>query len=38
MQNTIVTLNGVNIHPFTSAQKLLDYVDQTKGLLVAINA
>lgn len=38
MPNDLVTLNGVNIHPFTSAQKLLDYVDQTKGLLVAINA
>lgn len=38
MPNNLVTLNGVNIHPFTSAQKLLDYVDQTKGLLVAINA
>lgn len=38
MPNDLVTLNGVNVHPFTSAQKLLDYVDQTKGLLVAINA
>lgn len=38
MPDDLVTLNGVNIHPFTSAQKLLDYVDQTKGLLVAINA
>ena len=38
MQRNIVTLNGVNIHPFASAQKLLNYVDHTKGLLVAINA
>ena len=38
MQSHLVVLNGVNIHPFPSVQHLLDYVDQTKGLLVAINA
>ena len=38
MQSHLVVLNGVNIHPFPSVQYLLDYVDQTKGLLVAINA
>lgn len=30
--------NGVKIYPFTSFQQLLDYVDEKKGILVAINA
>lgn len=33
-----VSLNGVNVFPFTSEQELLDYVEGHKGILVAINA
>lgn len=33
-----VELNGVKIYPFTSAKELLDFVDERKGLLVAVNA
>lgn len=33
-----ISLNGVKVYPFTSEQQLLDYVDQNKGILVAINA
>ena len=35
--NTIL-LNGIKIYPFTSVNELLDYVDDHKGILVAINA
>lgn len=33
-----VSLNGVEVMPFTSELELLDYVDRHKGILVAINA
>jgi len=33
-----VSLNGVEVMPFTSELQLLDYVDANKGILVAINA
>lgn len=33
-----VSLNGVEVMPFTSELELLDYVDAHKGILVAINA
>lgn len=38
MQDNRVELNGVKVHPFSSREELLDYVDQKKGILVAINA
>lgn len=33
-----VTLNGVQVYPFTSEDELLSYIDMHKGILVAINA
>ena len=33
-----VLLNGVKVFPFSSEQQLLSYVDEQKGILVAINA
>ncbi len=33
-----VTLNGVEVYPFSSDTELLHYVDTNKGVLVAINA
>lgn len=33
-----ISLNGVEVMPFTSEQQLLSYVDAHKGILVAINA
>lgn len=33
-----VSLNGVEIYPFDSEQQLLSFVDEHKGILVAINA
>ena len=33
-----VLINNVNIYPFTSQQELIEYVDEHKGILVAINA
>ncbi|MEG1007627.1 MAG: WecB/TagA/CpsF family glycosyltransferase [Bacteroides sp.] len=33
-----VSLNGVNVYPFSSEGKLLDYIDSHKGILIAINA
>lgn len=38
MQENRVSLNGVNVHPFSSEKELLDYVNDRKGILVAINA
>lgn len=32
------TFNGVNVYPFTSEAELLNYIDEKKGILVAINA
>ena len=37
-QHDTITINGVDIYPFDSADQLLDFVDQNKGILVAINA
>lgn len=33
-----VSLNGVEVYPYTSKQQLLEYVEAHKGILVAINA
>lgn len=33
-----IEVNGVRIYPFTSFEQLLGYVDEHKGILVAINA
>ncbi len=33
-----VSLNGVEVMPFTSESRLLDFVSENKGILVAINA
>ena len=33
-----VSLNGVEIYPFTTENELLTYIDENKGILVAINA
>ena len=33
-----VMLNGVGVFPFTHEGELLDYIDENKGILVAINA
>lgn len=33
-----VSLNGVEIYPFASTESLLQYIDENKGILVAINA
>lgn len=33
-----VSLNGVEVFPYTSEQQLLEYVEAHKGILVAINA
>lgn len=38
MQDKRVSLNGVKVHPFTSFEQLLGYVNGKKGILVAINA
>lgn len=38
MQDNRVVLNGVKVHPFSSHDELLTYVNQKKGILVAINA
>lgn len=33
-----ISLNGVEVYPFTSERQLLDFIDTHKGILVAINA
>ena len=33
-----VSLNGVEVFPYTSEQQLLEYVEEHRGILVAINA
>lgn len=38
MQDNRVEVNGVNIHPFSTFDSLLEYVNGRKGILVAINA
>lgn len=38
MEDKRVSLNGVMVHPFASAEELMQYVDSHKGILVAINA
>lgn len=38
MEDKRVNLNGVLVHPFASADELMEYVDGCKGILVAINA
>lgn len=38
MQENRVTLNGIKVYPFSSADELLQFVEERKGILVAINA
>lgn len=38
MQDNRVEVNGVKIHPFSTFDSLLEYVNGRKGILVAINA
>ncbi|WP_297905638.1 WecB/TagA/CpsF family glycosyltransferase [uncultured Parabacteroides sp.] len=33
-----VTVNGLKIYPFTSNQELIDFIEQEKGILVAVNS
>ena len=33
-----VTINGVEVFPFSSREQLMDYVDKNKSILIAINA
>lgn len=33
-----VTINGVDVFPFSSREELMDYVDKNKSILIAINA
>lgn len=33
-----IAINGVNVYPFSSENELLNYIDEKKGILVAINA
>lgn len=37
-ENDRVELNGVKVYPFSSAKQLLEFVDEHKGLLIAVNA
>lgn len=37
-ENSRVELNGMKVYPFTSVDQLVAYVDERKGLLVAVNA
>ena len=38
MNDNRIQLNGIKVHPFPSDSNLLEYVEQHKGILVAINA
>ena len=38
MTDITVSLNGINIYPFKTFEELLGYVNDRKGILVAINA
>ncbi len=38
MQRKSVSVNGVNIYPFSSFEDIIDYAKSKKGILVAINA
>lgn len=33
-----ISIRGVKVYPFASSDQLIDYVDQHKGILVAVNA
>lgn len=33
-----ITVNGVDIYPFRNSKDLIDHVDKSKGILIAINA
>ena len=33
-----ITINGVEVFPFSSREQLMDYVDKNKSILIAINA
>lgn len=33
-----ITLNGMKVYPFTSVSELLAFIDERKGILVAVNA
>lgn len=38
MQKRTVTLNGIEVYPFLSAEELLDFIEEQKKILVAVNA
>ena len=38
MTDNRVIINGVKIFPFTSGKEVVDYIDEHKGILIAINA
>lgn len=38
MDKDTVTVRGIEIHPFTDADKLIDYAFERKGILIAVNA
>ena len=38
MNDNRIQLNGIKVHPFPSDSSLLEYVEEHKGILVAINA
>ena len=38
MNINAITVNGVSVYPFSSTDELIDYVQDNKGILVAINA
>ena len=38
MNDDRISLNGIKVHPFSSDSCLLEYVEQHKGILIAINA
>lgn len=38
MKSKSTFINGIKVHPFPSDSSLLEYVEEHKGILVAINA
>lgn len=33
-----VTIRGVELYPFSSVDEIIDFADENKGILVAVNA
>ena len=38
MKSKSIFIKGIKVHPFPSDSSLLEYVEEHKGILVAINA